>query len=258
MMRNFGRFAVAVVALLAGVAAYALVLSLVVEPAQLPAPASLVAQGIGSGLLMVGAVGGPVRALTYDTLRSLGNPQLGNEPQAIRHILFDTDTVTSTVTTSITFFTTARGNKTLTNLATPGQLNAGEFFEIGALGFDIRGTTSEVAGAGGILADIQEIMLGQAPVFTLIYNSKNYGPYPLSFLHTSGGAVGSLSTGTQDTVQLGNNGVTDGGWNWGGGLILCPSVGFSVTVDFAAAPTITQGPLKVRFWMEGILSRNVV
>lgn len=254
--------AVGLVALFLGaLGAYALAIAPFLDPTALSAADPSSWGTIGTGLLFAGLVGGPVRPLTYQMLAALGSPQTGGQPQALRWIYFDTDTVTSTVTRSITFFTTARGNKQLTNLETPGQMNAGNFFEICYLGFDILVGASETAAAtaaSGSLQDIQQIMLVNAPTFNIDYNGKNYGEFPLRFLHTSGGAQGAIASGaTAPDLQVGNNSFPDGGWNWGGGLILCPGVGFSVTVTWNAIPTITQGPVKVSFWMEGVKSRPV-
>lgn len=238
-------------------AAFAGMAQLVAHPVPLELAATVNVRDLLPGIMLMGLVGGVPQALTYDELQGIANPQLAKEPQAIRWTYYDTDEITTAVTRNINYFTQARANKNLTNFPAIGQLTAGQYFKPSYLGFDLLVGVSETADNTGTAQDIQNIMLQSNPVFTVTYNSKGYGPFPLSFLHTSGGAVGAVATGTADTIQLANNGVTDGGWNWGGGLLLAPSVQFSVVVEFETIPVIVTGPLKAKFWMEGTLYRNV-
>lgn len=201
-----------------------------------------------------------VVAKRFDELNFAANPVEAGQGEAISHILYDTQTYTSAATTTLTFFSNTQTDKTLSNLQAAGQLADPQWFEIHNLGLDILNDASTAANETGIADDIQKIMLVGRPIFTLNLSDKQYGPYPLSFLHTSGGFVGSI-TGTAaatNNIAVGNNGLSDGGWNWRGSVIIPPKVGFFVTVQWAAAQTLAAGNPPLRFWMAGVLQRRVL
>lgn len=202
---------------------------------------------------------------TRAQLDALVTPQTtpGGLSEAIPHILYDTQLYTSAATSVLNFFSQQSNDPTITNMATAGTLPDPQYFEIWNLGFDILApNTSTIAASQevGAINDIQLLMLVGRPTFTLNLQSKLYGSYPLSALHTSGGAVGSGwgTTTAEETVQYGNNGVSDGGWNWNGSIIIPPKASFSVQVQWSAAQTLAGGNRYVRFWMAGVLHRRVV
>lgn len=202
---------------------------------------------------------------TKAALDALVTPQLapGGTSEAIPHIFYDTQLYTSGTTTRLNFFSSQSNDPTITNMSTAGTLPDPQYFEIWNLGFDVlRGASSTVAASQevGVINDIQNLILVGRPVFTLNLQSKLYGSYPLSALHTSGGAVGSGwgTTTAEETVQYGNNGVSDGGWNWNGSIIIPPKASFSVEVVWSAAQTLAAGNPYLRFWMAGVLHRRVV
>lgn len=217
---------------------------------------------VGASLALVAPI---VVPKTRAQLEALCNPQPapGGVSEAIPHVLFDTQQYTSAGTTTLNFFSQQSNDPTITNMSTAGTLPDPQYFEIWNLGFDIlNDLTSTVAASqeAGIMDDIQKLVLVGRPVFTLNLQSKLYGQYPLSFLHTSGGAVGNGwgTTTAEETVQYGNNGVSDGGWNWNGSIIIPPKASFSVQVQWTAAQTLAGGNPFVRFWMAGVLHRRVV
>lgn len=220
------------------------------------------------GALGVGAVGLkalisiPVSARPFQQLNVMANPVEAGQGEAIPHILYDTQLYTSGATTTLTYFSATQTDRTLSNLQAGGQLPDPQWFEIHNLGFDVLadGTTNAAATELGIYDDIQKLMLVGRPIFTLQLSDKNYGPYPLSFLHTSGGAQGAL-TGTvaaSAVFQFANNSIPDGGWNWRGAVIIPPKVGFQIGVQFSAAQTLAAGNTQLRFWMAGVLQRRVL
>jgi len=207
-------------------------------------------------------IGPNVVAKTFKELYRQANPQEVQQGEAISDVRFDTQTYTSATTTSLTFFSAAQTDPTLSNMPIGGQFPDPQWFEIHNIGFDFLGAVATSAGntAAGMAADIQLLMMVGRPIFTLVLSEKNYGQYPLSFLHTSGGAHG-FGYGTltaPNAVQVANNSLPDGGWNWRGSVVIPPKVGFSVRVQWSAAQTLTGGNPSLRFWMGGVLHRRVI
>lgn len=221
----------------------------------------LFAMAAGTGLHLA-LIAPPVKARTFAELNILANPVEAQQGEAISHILYDTQTYTSAATTRLTYFSATQTDRTLSNLQAGGQLPDPQWFEIHNIGFDVLadGTTNAAATELGVYDDIQKLMLVGRPTFQLNLSDKQYGPYPLSFLHTSGGAVGQL-TGTvaaSAVFQFANNSVPDGGWNWRGSVIIPPKVGFNVEVVWTAAQTLAIGNTPLRFWFAGVLQRRVL
>lgn len=203
-------------------------------------------------------------AKSKQQLAAIVDPQLvpGGQSEACPWVFYDTQTYTSAVTTTQTFFATQQNDRTLSNLLQAGALTDPQYFEIFNLGFDVLQDASVNAAATevGILDDIQKLMLVGRPIFTLTISDKNYGPFPLRFLHTSGGAVG-MGWGTfaaPVSIEYANNSLPDGGWNWRGSVVIPPKVGFSVTVQWATAQTLAAGNPQLAFWMAGALHRRVL
>lgn len=206
-------------------------------------------------------IGTPVVALDRQMLEQMANPQASQGGESIPFVLFDTQTFTSASTTELNYFVTSSTDPTITNMQGPGVLPDPWFLQIFNLGYDviIDGTT-QAGTETGALDDVAKIMMVGRPVFTLTISDKKYGQYPLSFLHTSGGAYG-VGYGTftaEESIQFATNSVPDGGWNWYGSVIIPPRVGFSVNVRWAAAQTLQGGNPPTRFWMSGILHRRVL
>lgn len=207
-------------------------------------------------------IGPLVKAKPKATLQAIANPENAGQPEAIPHVLFDTQTYVSASTTTLQFFATQQSDPTLSNMDQAGTLPDPQFFEIWNLGCDllIDGTVSTVNLADGSLDDIAKIFLVSRSIFTLVIAQKNYGQYPLSFLHTSGGpfGVGYGAAAATTGVQFGTNGPPDGGWNWGGAVVIPPKGSFRVNLQFAAAQTLLNGDTPIRFWMAGVLHRRVL
>ncbi len=213
--------------------------------------------------ILMGAIAPLIVPRSRMQLDELANPQGRGVSQATPWILYDSQTYTSAATTTLNFFQTQQNDRTLSNLLQGGALTDPNYFEIYNLGFDILQDGSAIVGVteAGIADDIAKLMLVGRPIFTLTIQDKNYGPFPLSFLHTSGGVTGfgtAGNTAATGNIQFANNSVPDGGWNWRGSVIIQPKVGFSVQVQWSAAQTLAAGNPVVRFWMAGALHRAVV
>lgn len=198
---------------------------------------------------------------TRQQLYALAYPETANQPEAISHIIFDTQQYVSGTTTTLTFFATQQSDPTLSNLDQAGAFTDPQWFELHNWGLDILAdATTAAGGETGALDDIQKLMLVGRPVFTFFMSNKQYGPYPLSFLHGSGGAQG-VGYGTftaEESIQVGNNSFPDGGWNWRGNVIIPPKVGFKVQVQWSAAQTLAIGNTQLRLFNAGVLHRRVL
>lgn len=200
---------------------------------------------------------------TRQQLYALAYPETANQPEAISHIIYDTQTYTSGSTTTLTFFNTQQSDPTLGNLEQAGALTDPQWFEIHNWGLDVLQDGSAIVGVTetGIADDIQKLTLVGRPIFTFAMSNKQYGPYPLSFLHTSGGVqafIAAGNTAATGNIQFANNSFPDGGWNWRGNVIIPPKVGFKVTVQWSAAQTLAAGNPNLRMWMAGVLHRRVL
>lgn len=205
--------------------------------------------------------GPPVIARTKDELIRAANPEQFGDGETIPFCLFDTQLYTSGTTTEQTYFTAAQADRTLSNLQGGSQLPDPQFFEIHNLGFDILAdATTGAGGETGALDDVAKLMLVGRPFFVVTISDKIYGNGPLSLLHTSGGPVGN-GWGTftaEESIQVATNSYPDGGWNWQGGVIIPPKVGFNVVIRWSAAQTLAIGNTQLRFWMLGLLHRRVL
>lgn len=198
----------------------------------------------------------PVRAKNRKELERMGRP-LGAATEAIPHCYYDTASYVSGTTTSLTFFTTTRDNRNLSNLSPAGQLPDPYFFEIYGFGFEPL-----VAPAAGVWTDYWQLVYGAgglnaAPTFTFFLSDKEYpGPVPLSLLHATGGPVG-FSDAAAAPDQYMNNSVPDGSWYIDGSIVIPPSNGFRATIAWEDALTLTADT-KVRVSMWGVLHRKVL
>jgi len=203
-----------------------------------------------------------VVARTRPALARAANPQSAKEPEALPWVLFDTQAWTTAVTTTQTYFTAVQNDKTLGNMEGPGQLPDPQYFEVHYIGCDFLLPEQFLiaAAATGPITDILQFLFTQRGIFTFNISNKRVGPFPLSFLHASGGATGYLTTNsaTVGKLEYANNGIFDGGFCVGGALLIPPKVSFDITVQLAAVPTLTNSPLNVRIWMAGALYRRVL
>lgn len=185
--------------------------------------------------------------------------------EAIPHVAYDTQSYTLTGLASLTFFQTQQSDRTLSNMEGAGQFPEPQAFEIHYVLLDFlaagpSNVTIPASGTNqtGILNDIDLLIKTQRATLTLAISNKNYGPWPASFMHASGGSVGNIASGSTTLAQqVANNGVQDGGWFVGGALIIPPKVGFSWVLGLAAAQAISV-TTNLRLSMAGVLHRRVL
>jgi hypothetical protein len=199
-------------------------------------------------------------AKTRAQLDALALPSNARQPEALPWILYHQKTYTSGTTTKLTFFDAVESDDTLGNMETQGSLPDPQYFEIHYIGADfLLDATTAAGGEVGAIDDVAKLLFTGRGTWTLSIAKKAYGPFPLSFLHASGGPTG-FGWGTftaEESIQYANNGIFDGGWCVGGALIIPPKVGFSFEVRWSAAQTLNAGNTGVRAWMAGVLHRQV-
>jgi len=202
-----------------------------------------------------------VQPKTKAALLGQANPQSATQPEVFPWVLYDTQSYTSTSTTTLSFFQTVQTDKSLGNMEGAGQLPDPQFFEMYKVGMDVLLRPAAQAGhaATGPIDDIAQLVLSGRGNFIFQISNKNYGPFPLSFLHASGGPTGfGWATMTAEAqVSYANNGIFDGGFPINGGLVIPPKVGFSIVLNWPAALTL-QASVNLRVWMFGALYRRVL
>ena len=203
--------------------------------------------------------GSDFRALNRAQIAAAATPPSGRSQEAIWHTVYDTQTYTSAATTGLTFFQNTNNDKTLSNMEAAAQFPSPQSFQIHNINVDIitAAGVSTSAAVAGSLNDAWLLLLGGRPIWTLNISSKLYGPYPVTFLHASGGPMGSLSsTVATSGQQLGVNAQTSG-WNYHGRIIIPEQVSFSFGIQWSAAQTLA-GDAKIRVSLSGVLNRRVV
>lgn len=201
-------------------------------------------------------------------LEAQANPESASQPSAEPWVLFDTQLFTTASTTQLTYFQTVQSNKSLGNIDGPGQLPEPQFFEIVRMGLDII-TPPSVASAAtandGALLNVFSLLFGDATttgaeqgLFTFKMSGKESGPFPLSFLHCSGGPTGYGWGTATNSFNFANNGQMDGGWCVNKALTIPPKINFSVILNWGGVIAVTGGPIPLRVWMAGVLHRRVL
>jgi len=198
---------------------------------------------------------------TKAQLMSQANPESASQPEVIPWVLFDTQSYVSTTTTTLSFYQAVQNDKSLGNMEGGGQLPDPQFFEIFRIGLDVLLRPAAQAGhaATGPVDDIAQLVLFGRGTFLFQMSNKQYGPFPLSLLHASGGPTGfGWATMTAEAqVSYANNGIFDGGYPINGAITIPPKVGFSVVLSWPAALTLQANTL-LRVWMAGPLYRRVL
>ena len=204
-------------------------------------------------------------ALTRGELDDLANPQSANQPEVVPWSLYDTQTIASAAAGPFTFFTALNTDKTLCNMEGPGQLPDPQYFIVQYVAADLLQVPTATALANEpneALANVEKLLKTARATFTFNMSNKRYGPFPLTMCHATGGATfsgygyGTAANGTSSGVV--NNGVPgSGGFPFSGALVIPPKIGFDVTVNLAAAQTLSASVL-LRMSLVGALYRRVL
>jgi hypothetical protein len=201
---------------------------------------------------------------TFQALSVLVQPRVGNQPESLPWILYDTKTYTSGSTTKLTFFDQVSTDKSISNMEAAGSLPDPQFFEIFGYCLDILqpiGTATTLTASA--LDNVNKLVLQGRGIWTFNLSNKRYGPFPITALHALGGPTGFLAlAGTfaapnRETVDYANNGIFDGGWWVDGSIVIPPKVGFDITLEWPSPLTLT-GTVQLRVSMVGVLHRRVL
>jgi hypothetical protein len=194
----------------------------------------------------------PVRAKSIEELTGVTSP---TKTMVVRAPLYDTQTIVSGTTTSLTFFNAINADKTLSNVrGNGGVLPAGTYFEPLWLNVDFIGVN--VLGAGtalGMLNDINNLVLTGRGIITITIGQTALPPIPLSYCHASGGATGTVGASLTAPAQLqfGTNGIQDSGYCLANSWTLTPNTSFSALVQFGAAVTVASTTPQLRVSFDG-------
>lgn len=207
----------------------------------------------------------PVKPKSIAQLKAMSTPgaAVGGQSEAVPWVWFDTLTYVDNVTTELIFLSTTNADKTLNNMQGPGSIPDPQYFEVYYAGLDVLEPVSVLADAAVAAAwdDVQQLILTGRPTWTFELANKNLGPFPASFLHSSGGLEGFAAAGTGNAIDVtsayGRNGPVDGGFCFDGSIIIPPTQNFQVTMRWPAAVNIAADRL-LRFWLAGTLHRRVV
>lgn len=203
-----------------------------------------------------------VLPLTTDGIRKQAIPTDPGQPEAIPHVLFDTQTITAAASGNpLTFFQSSGiADETLTNVLS-GRLPEGYSFRVQAMGLDIlrEPSANPAQTTVGVLTDIARIVKTNRAVFEFSKSSKGYSKVPATFLHSSGGETGFIAASftAPNAMQYGNNGVFSGGFDTDGAIWILPNEGFKGVLSFANGATALGADTPVRIWLRGTLYRPV-
>lgn len=205
----------------------------------------------------------PIRPYTKAQLDVMVNPASANQPEAIPHVLFDTQPYVSTVTTTLVYYQTVQVDKSLGNMDSAGQLPSPQYFQIFNMGIDVLEPVfaRAAAPAAGALDDVQQLILSGRGYVDMTVAGKRYCVgIPASFFHQSGGVTGGISAtfAAAAGIEYANNSLPDGGWAVNGAIVIPPNQAFDVTLRWPAAITLVATPRNIRFWMAGVLFRRVL
>lgn len=187
---------------------------------------------------MIRIWGQPLDALGLQRLASPAQGDLETFP----HIVYDRVNV-ATGDTQTTFFTTApAAGINLTNMELAGQFPAPQWFQpFGIMITPMAAGPSNAALAApgtnqpGIQNDFDLIAKTGLAVVSLSIASKLYGPWPILACHGTGGAMGFFSgPAAASAAQQVQNGPADGGFGPQGEIVIPPTVGWFVRLNYNA------------------------
>lgn len=208
----------------------------------------------------------PIIARKLAQLQNMANPPSGSGySEAVPWVSYDTETYVSTATTELRFFQTTKATRELSNMELAGQYPAPQFFELYGIGLDIL--TPPQATALSASLDVWGAVFGTGtagqggPIATVSVSSKEQFQIPLSFLHGSGGPMGfgwsEAANAAASGAEWANNSLPDGGFPISGSILIPPTVGFSVVLDWPAAVTLSADR-DLRAYLYGTLHRRIL
>lgn len=199
----------------------------------------------------------PIKAKSQVALerQATPGPAAGGQSQATYDIIFDTATYTSAATVTLQFFNAGRATTRLTNFAGRGAFPTPQYFECAAITVDMLIPPGATA-----IQDMWSLLYGTGaagiggPTIQVTYADKNYGPWPLSMAHGTGGVTGFH---TVTNLAFANNSMPDGGIWLGDSITFKPNQRFSVDMTWDAPNTLAANR-NIRVNLIGTLHRAIV
>lgn len=206
-----------------------------------------------------------VNALSAQQLAATSTPASGSDLEALPWAFHDTDSAdfaNAATNLNVGFFQVVKNDKTQGNIEQAGTLPSPNWFELYGFCCDILAVPSTAVTVAGALSDIANILKTALAAFQFTLSNKNYGIFPLTLAHATGGETGFLASAiaTPGTVQYGNNNMPDGGWWYDAAIVIPTQQNFvmSILTKNGQALTLTQTPLPVRAVMWGVYHRRVL
>lgn len=192
-------------------------------------------------------------------------PSDPSQPEVFPDVLYSTVTFSNADTGPFVFFGTVESDKTLSNQQQQNALPLTQYFIIHYVTCDILRTPSAGtdAAVNPAISEMEDILKGQRAIVQLTINAKTYGPFPLMMAGSSGGTTGFAyaegATAAGNNVAVVNNGTPgQGGFPYGGALILSPQTNYDAIVTLKTGGLITvAADLPVRLGLVGVRYRQV-
>lgn len=206
----------------------------------------------------------PVVPRTYGELNASAYPTMARQPEATPYWYFDTQPYPAAGTVApIVFFSGVQADPTLGNWPVAGQLPDPQTFQVFQVTLDIFPQAAPFVNAAaadnlGTMNNLGLLTLVGRPVITLRLSQKDYGQFPMSLLHATGGPNGQIqsTTAAAGSMQWAVNGPFDGGMKLGGAFEIPPLTDFRVTIQYGLAVTPTVAYF-LRLTLGGALYRAV-
>ena len=201
----------------------------------------------------------PVRPEGYGVIERLSSPQSNTEPETIPWVYYDTQSI-PTATSRMQFFAQPQNDITLGNIEQGGTVPAGTYFQIWSINFDllVSASTQGAAGVAPIVDDLANILFGGRGTVQLQIANKNYGPWPLSYCHASGGLRIDWQfpqAAALTVLNYAQNEGPDGGYWVDGAIILPPNQSFVFSLTWNGL--VLAATRLVRMSMAGVKYRPV-
>jgi hypothetical protein len=199
----------------------------------------------------------------YAVLRDSAQPANADQPEAIPHVLFDTQQYAQAGQATLQFFQSTAANladPTLSNFAN-GTLEARNFFEIHRVFMIIHSlpNTNATVAITGAASDVEIIHKTARGILTFTMAGKPYLGLPLAFFGRPGGPVpiySSYGTGTAaNNVITAGETENNGGFPLLGGLVIPPVQQFKAAMQFNS--TAISAATNITLAMMGVLHRPV-
>jgi len=184
--------------------------------------------------------------------------------EVIPHILYDTQTYTDNVTTTLEFFSSIPANESISNVNPPRVLPNPNSFLIQCISVHVPielTVTDEGAAAAALPTPSDDvILLINTGILKLTIGSKPYGPWPLFRLPVSTGFQFSAASaaGAEAANLVLDYGITSGPlYSLVPNLLIAPLQQFSVQLSWPAGAVNLLANRTIKVLLDGQLSRAI-